>query len=365
MKKEWLNWKGIFGLGENGKKKLSKPKAVMLLVLVMLICVCGLLYVFKDEILSREKQEEQKGINASLPDAVLKKDAPEDKMSIYSVMPRDTAVDKSGDFATASFNERKSDQQAEAIKEKLAQINTQVSAPAAGRSDPSVKVGGAYENAISTGHMKSDVDRLELLMQSMQQGKGEDKEMQQLGEVMDKIISIQNPGMVQQKLLERKAELAEKDSAFHALPAVVDGFQKVAQGGLVRLKLMDTATLSGMLLSKGQLLYGSCSIVNQRLLLNISNIRLGSSIIPVNFSVFSLDGIMGIDAPDAVLGEVAGDGTVNALGSMQLLSMDNSLGVQAASAGINAAKNLIGRKVKQVRVKLRDGLPVLLKVNRF
>ncbi|WP_316757593.1 conjugative transposon protein TraM [Pedobacter aquatilis] len=363
MKKEWLNWKGVFGNGEDGKRKLSKPKAVLLLVLVLLLCICGLLYVFKDEILASEKQQGQKGINASLPDAVLKKDAPEDKMSIYSVMPMDSTVDKNADLGI-TFGERNADDQAEAIKEKLLQINAQVSAPATRGADLGVKVGGAYGSGGSS-NMKSDVDRLELLMKSMQKGDGEDKEMQQLGEVMDKIISIQNPGVVQQKLLERKAEMAAKDSAFHALPAVVDGFQKVAQGGLVRLKLMDTATLSGMLLAKGQLLYGSCSIVNQRLLLNITNVRLGSSIIPVNLSVFSLDGIMGIDAPDAVLGEVAADGTVNALGSMQLLSMDNSLGVQAASAGIDAAKNLIGRKVKRVRVKLRDGLPVLLKVNRF
>lgn len=364
MKKEKLDWKGLFGVGAAGKRKLSKPKAVLLLVLVLLLCTCGLMYVFRDEILAAEKQEEKKGINASLPDAVLKKDTPEDKMSIYSVMPRDSAEDKIGDFVVG-FNERKSDQQAKAIKEKLAQINAQVSAPAAGGGSAGMKGGGIYANAGNSGNMKSDVDRLELLMKSMQQGKGEDKEMQQLGEVMDKIISIQNPGLAQQKLLERKAELAAGDSAFHALPAVVDGFQKVAQGGLVRLKLLDTASLSGILLAKGQLLYGSCSIVNQRLLLNIANIRLGSSIIPVNLSVFSLDGIMGIDAPDAVLGEVAADGTVNELGSMQLLSMDNSLGVQAASAGIDAARNLIGRKVKRVRVKLRDGLPVLLKINRY
>lgn len=82
-----MDWKGLFGVDAAGKKKLSKPKAVLLLVLVLLLCTCGLLYVFRDEILEAEKQEEKKGINASLPDAVLKKDAPEDKMSIYSVMP--------------------------------------------------------------------------------------------------------------------------------------------------------------------------------------------------------------------------------------------------------------------------------------
>jgi hypothetical protein len=75
-------------------------------------------------------------------------------------------------------------------------------------------------------------------------------------------------------------------------------------------------------------------VTNQRLLLEIRNIRIGTSIMPVNLTVFSLDGMAGINAPEAELGEAAGNGASgNALGSMQFMSMDQSLGTQAASAG--------------------------------
>jgi len=49
---------------------------------------------------------------------------------------------------------------------------------------------------------------------------------------------------------------------------------------------------------------------------------------------------------------------------MQLLSMDASLGAQAAAGGINAAKGLFSKKIKKIKVKLKDAYPVLLKVNK-
>jgi hypothetical protein len=49
---------------------------------------------------------------------------------------------------------------------------------------------------------------------------------------------------------------------------------------------------------------------------------------------------------------------------MQFLSMDNSLSTQAATAGISAAKGLLGKKVRKIRVKLKGGQTVLLRVNK-
>jgi hypothetical protein len=50
---------------------------------------------------------------------------------------------------------------------------------------------------------------------------------------------------------------------------------------------------------------------------------------------------------------------------MQFLSMDQSLGTQAATAGISAAKGLIGKKVRKIRVKLHNGETVLLRDNNI
>ncbi|AMR31538.1 hypothetical protein A0256_08915 [Mucilaginibacter sp. PAMC 26640] len=44
-----------------------------------------------------------------------------------------------------------------------------------------------------------------------------------------------------------------------------------------------------------------------------------------------------------------------------LLSMDQSLGAQAAAGGVNAAKGLCSKKIT---LKLNDQYPVLLKINK-
>ncbi len=146
---------------------------------------------------------------------------------------------------------------------------------------------------------------------------------------------------------------------------MIDGNQKVAPGGVVNLRLRDTITLNGITIPKGQSLSGSCIITNQRLLLDIKNIRLGTAIIPVNLTVFALDGLPGINAPEAELGEAAVNGANGALANMEFLSMDQSFTTQAATAGINAAKGLLGKKAKKIRVKLKGDQVVLLRNNQL
>jgi hypothetical protein len=46
---------------------------------------------------------------------------------------------------------------------------------------------------------------------------------------------------------------------------------------------------------------------------------------------------------------------------MELTTMDPSLKAQATSAGIGAAKSLLSKKVKQVKVMVKAGYKVLLK----
>lgn len=57
-------------------------------------------------------------------------------------------------------------------------------------------------------------------------------------------------------------------------------------------------------------------------------------------------------------------GADDAVRSLQLLTMDQSIGMQAAGAGIDAAKGLFSKKVKRVKMKVKAGFPVLLRDNQ-
>jgi hypothetical protein len=298
----------------------------------------------------------QKGINTDLPEAQLD-EAPQTKLSLYDRMEKDslrnTGHDPLGALTKDSLHSAASQSAAAnetAIDDRLNRIRQQLAQPPA--PSPGSNPVGATNNA--------EVERLEKMMQVLKNKPGADPQMEQLSQMLDKIVAIQNPGVIKPAVPLNPV----RDSAFQAIPALIDGKQKVAPGAAVSLVLRDSVRLNGTLFPKGQKLSGLCSVTNQRLLLDIRNIRLGTSIIPVSLTVYSLDGLQGIPAPEAELNEAAGNGAGNALSGMQFLSMDQGLGAQAATAGISAATGLLSKKVKKIRVKLHGGQMVLLRVNK-
>jgi hypothetical protein len=295
-----------------------------------------------------------KGLDTDLPEAQFKKqDETVNKMAVYQQSRRDSVhndgVSKSFLNAMGLSNDSvaTTDDQAQKIQAKLAELNKQI-------SQPQPVQPASYDEP-----EPQQVKQLRKMMKNMNDGAAPDPEMQQLNTMLDKIQAIQNPSSV-----AATPKKPEDSTPFKAIPAIIDGKQKVMDGGAVKLKLTDTVTLRNQLLPKGQELFGVCQVTNQRLLLIIQNIRLDKQIIPVSLTAFSLDGMPGIPAPEAELGGAASNGADNAIQSMQFLSMDQSLGAQAAAGGINAAKGLFSKKIKKIKVKLQDEYPLLLKINK-
>ncbi|WP_429380213.1 conjugative transposon protein TraM [Mucilaginibacter sp. UYCu711] len=303
---------------------------------------------------NREQVTNTQGLDASLPEAQFKKNSNSNKMAVYQQAVRDSVHDgiSPGFLKSMGMDKTKStdsvvtaDDQAQRIQTKLAQLNKQINQP---QQTPQA----SYDEP-----EPQNVKQLRKMMKRMNSSEP-DPEMKQLNQMLDKIQEIQNPASVKKTV---KNEVA---TPFRAIPAMIDGKQKVADGAAVKLKLTDTVTLKNQLLQKGQQLFGICQVTNQRLLLTIQNIRLDNQIIPVNLTVFSQDGMPGIPAPEAELAGAAGGGADDALQSMQFMTMDQSIGAQAAAGGVNAAKGLFSKKVKKIKVKLKDEYPVLLKINK-
>lgn len=366
------------------KEKINEKRVLMIAPVFVLLVCAGAFYSLGGGAGVKANELTASGINQSLPDAAFKKPEPGDKLGIYEMTARDSAKVKSSGatdgqvigsgigsgFALGIGNApgaRNADPTTE-LSAKLEALNKELAKPSPPTAVGSSGIGTGFSNA---GHgqpasIKSDVDRLESLMRTMQDKREEDPEVTQLSGMLDKIISIQNPELAAQRLrVGAKLGLsAAPDSQFRAVPAVIVDKQKVSQGASVRIRLLDTLRLGNMLIPKGHELFALSQLSNHRLLLNIKNIRLGTSIIPVNLSVYSLDGMAGIDAPGAELGVAAGAGFNDAMQGMQFLAMDQSIGVQAAGAGIDAAKRLLSKKVRKMRVPLKAGFKVLLRNNQ-
>jgi ribosomal protein L14 len=310
----------------------------------------------------------ERGIDMALPSAQFKDNRQKDKMDIYQAAGKDTSTTKDGvskNFVQAMGFDPKSvvqadtaklnnagtlhnnaDQQSAKIEARLTQLNRQLNQP--------------QTETYTSQTPDPEIKRLHKMMRSMRSSGAEDPEMKQLSNMLTKIQAIQNPDIGK----TQSTRTRESEPVFRAIPAIVDGKQKVKDGAAIKFKLTDTVTLKNQLLPKGHEIFGVCQVSNQRLLLTIQNIRLDKQIIPVNLTVFSLDGMPGIPAPEVELGDAASSGADNAIQSMQFLSMDQSIGAQAAAGGVNAAKSLFSKKIKKIKVKLNDQYPVLLKINK-
>ena len=344
---------------ETIKKTRDKRKILLVLPLMLLPFMALAFYAMgggRGQLI--DPSLASKGINTALPDANFKTEEPVDKMGFYAKAGKDTSAENGVSGIANKLGFGAEDEKTSEINAKLEALNKEINSPVAPVVAPKSKVNLGGGNA-SISH---DVDRLEQMMKSMQEGKQKDPEMEQMNSVLEKILDIQNPVRAQQKVLG-KIYSGQDLEKFSAITAVIDGNQKVVQGGSVKLRLTDSVMLSGVMIPKGHLLFGLCKITNQRLLLDIKNVRLGSQIIPADLSVYSLDGMPGIDAPDAVFRDAVGMGAADGISGVSVYGMEG-IGGELAGAGIDAAKGLLSRKVRVVKVKLKADLQVLLRVNR-
>jgi conjugative transposon TraM protein len=265
--------------------------------------------------------------------------------------------------------------------------------------------------ASTSAPLTNDVDRLENMMTMMQSGYQEDQEMKEINDVLTKILDIQHPERVKARLNESKGasanilpasptisedvvsllnnghstllldstsneispahyslngfygldDLSEDQSESNSIQAVVYNTQTLIAGSVAKLVLQQDVNINGVIIPENQFVYGTCALNGERLTIDINSIRYGNSIYPVSLSVFDMDGLEGIYVPGAIARDAAKQTSDQTLQGLELNTLDPSLGVQAASAGIEAAKGFLSRKSKMIRVTVKAGHRVLLK----
>jgi hypothetical protein len=97
------------------------------------------------------------------------------------------------------------------------------------------------------------------------------------------------------------------------------------------------------------------------MLIHVNALRNERNLYTTDLQVYDLDGLAGIHIPGALGRDVVKQSADQGVNSLNLLNTDPSLGAQATSAGIQAAKSFLGHKVRQVRVSVRAGYEVMLR----
>lgn len=300
------------------------------------------------------------------------------------------------------------DENEEKVYRKIAELNAQLA-----KNDR--ETAGSTNNESAKRVIRAsplpndDVDRLELMMQQLQGADSGDPEMQRINGMLDKILKIQHPEGVEEKIrstsLEHKQQVypvqarvednfsmlghtiedsLESDSiritvpehnAFYSigddvglLPtpdqnvirATVGEEQTLVSGSTVKLQLLNDVFINGIYIPGGQFVYGMASLNGERLEITIESIHYLNNILPVALSVYDLDGLPGIYVPGSITRDVSKRSAQQAIQGLGIASLDPSLGAQVASAGIQAAKSLLTKQAKLARVTIRPGYELLL-----
>jgi len=357
----------------HSQKFLQKRKFMMALPMLVLPFVTMIFWGLGGghESSVQAKSTEKTGLNLELPSAHFN-DEEWNKLSLYEKAERDSlkfAEEKKNDpyfkLATLDAEEPQEVQQQQIqkrattgslttqafqqkpkevidpneakVNQKLAQLyqelNKKQEAPL------SSQVESSSQSSAPDPQFTSDVKKLEGMMETMKGGNQPDPEADQLNGMLEKILDIQHPDRVNERIKEqselkkgqvfpieaKKTEdnfslisppriqqltmdssalvskvfsVESRQNAFYgledevdqeqqtgnAIEAVVHDTQELVAGSTVKVRLLNDVYINGKLISKGQFIYGTCSINGERLTIKINSVRDDNSLFPVSLS---------------------------------------------------------------------------------
>lgn len=151
----------------------------------------------------------------------------------------------------------------------------------------------------------------------------------------------------------------------NTIPACVSEDQTIVQGQRVRLRLLQAMQAGQVVIPAGSLVTGTASIQGERLEINIQSLEYKGNILPVELSVYDVDGQRGLFVPGSDDRNAAKEAIADVGSNMgSSISVTHSAGQQIAmdlSRGlIQSGTQLLSKKVRAVRITLKAGYKVLL-----
>jgi len=337
--------------------KLKNEKFYLILPVVALPFLCLIFYGLGGGKAAVKSDSTTLGINSELPKvAVDAKKQALDKMALYEKVGQDSMVrrkfEKRDSFVGVSDPVRlpAGDAKAEDLLRQLNRLQQTLGQP-------------RYSPAMGAGLVR-EKERVPAVVQDAPVPEA-DPQLEKIDRMLEKVIRIQHPGELGHGSAVPPAvgidEVLPVDSSANAVGVVVPEKQVLTTGATIALRLQDSVRVAGSVIPSGQMVYGVVSVNNDRMLIHINSIRSDRNLYAVDLQVYDLGGLPGIHIPGQIGRDVAKQSTDQGISSLNLTTYDPSIGGQAANAGIQAAKSLFGRKVRQVRVTVRAGYRLLLR----
>ncbi|SEW15790.1 conjugative transposon protein TraM [Chitinophaga arvensicola] len=430
-------------MGDTNKPRRSRK--ILLPFLALPFCAM-LFYAFGGGKGADDQQEQlPAGLNGTLPGAQFEDQSGRlspDKLSLYNQVEQDSADRRSQEnrdaysifnlhtdedsvqetqrpgMVTSPFSSQEQDQgadlahqQAEGKIEKLDSRLQKIQA-AIDDAEKDTAPSSLQQDREPQEQSSLELEKLEALMASMGDQQGENAELMKMDGMIDKLLDVQHPDRVRNRLKEASKNNKGQVYPVHVLPqaasrqyfgadsiyrgdtvvpvsaskgdeaffygndkagdgelptenegiqAVVHRSQIVSSNASIRFRLQQPIYVAGHFIPKGAQIYGECNLNGERLAVTITSIRYGNLQLPVRLTVYDYDGYPGIRINGSMNRDASKEASDQAIQSVALSSIDPSIGAQAAAAGIESAKRLLSKKVTLVKVTVKSEYPVLLK----
>ena len=144
----------------------------------------------------------------------------------------------------------------------------------------------------------------------------------------------------------------EKDD--HFIKAVIDENSTGFLGSRIRFRLLEDINVGKYKILKGTLLYGQISgFTLQRVNLNVVSILNNGEILPINLSVFDMDGMQGLYVPQSDFREMLREMGSNSVQGTQMDSSGQSFFTSLFSSLFSSTSKTISDMIRKNKAKLK------------
>ena len=145
-----------------------------------------------------------------------------------------------------------------------------------------------------------------------------------------------------------------KEKKDNFIKAVIDENNKGYLGSRIRFRLLEDINVGKHKISKGAILYGQISGFSlQRVNLNVVSILNNGEILPINLSVFDMDGMQGLYVPQSDFREMLREMGSNSVQGTQMDSGGESFFTSLFSSLFSSTSKTISNMIRQNKAKLK------------
>ena len=229
-----------------------------------------------------------------------------------------------------------------------------------------VNANSANQNSFETSRNEVESDPVKMLKKQMLMidslEKAKDPEYQsalaaenKLKRNKEKMAAFLNSTLrVDKSTLNPRFNSIAKKNGDSFIKAVIDENTKGYLGSRIRFRLLEDINVGKHKINKGTILYGQISGFSlQRVNLNVISILKDGNILPVNLSVFDMDGMQGLYIPQSDFREMLREMGSNSVQGTQMDSGGESFFTSLFSSLFSSTSKTIANMIRQNKAKLK------------